>query len=130
MIVISRPKGGTNKIWSKDEKLRIVRRYFDEEIGRNTLAKDEGIASGLIYTWITKYLNEGEEGLANKKKPGNHYAALHASKSLNEVEQLRLIVQKQQIEIERLKKGYSVEGAGANKAFVITKDASMKSSIT
>lgn len=130
VFLISRLKGGNNRTWAKDEKLRIVRRYFEEEIGRDTLAKDEGIASGMIYTWITKYLNEGEDGLESKKKTGNHYSALHTSKSLNEVERLRLIVQKQQIEIERLKKGYFVKEDGANKAFVITKDVNMKLSIT
>lgn len=126
MIIISRVKGGKNKRWSKDEKLRIVRRYFDEGIGRGRLAKEEGIADGMIYTWITKYLNEGEDGLENKKKTGNHYSALHTSKSLSEVERLSLLVAKQEIEIERLKKGYIVKGDGVNKGFVTIKDVSTK----
>jgi len=121
-----RKKGGKNKQWSKDEKLRIVHRYLNEGIGRRSLAKEEGIASGMIYTWITKFLNEGEGGLENKKKTGNHFAALSNSKSISELERLRLIVEKQEIEIERLKKGYLVKGVGADKVFVSTKDASMK----
>lgn len=130
VIIMSRPKGGENKKWSAEEKLRIVKRYFDENIGRPALAKEEGIASGMIYTWITKYLSEGEKGLENKKKTGNHYAALYASKSLSEVERLRLLVEKQEIEIERLKKGYIVKGDGSNKEFVTTKDLNTKSSKT
>lgn len=47
-----RKKGGTNRKWSKDEKLQIVRRYFDERIGRDSLAKQEGIASGMRYHWL------------------------------------------------------------------------------
>ncbi|WPC39233.1 transposase [Clostridium sp. JS66] len=124
--MMSRTKGGQNKKWSKEEKLRIVRRYFDEGIGRPTLAKEEGIASGMIATWIHKYLNEGEAGLENKKKSGNKFAALHRSKSMKELDRLRLIVAKQEIEIERLKKGYMVKGVGANKEFVSIKDPSTK----
>lgn len=125
---MGRPKGGKNKTWSKDEKLRIVRRYLDEGMGQNALAKEEGISRSMISKWILTYLNEGEDALENKKKTGNKFAALHASNSLSEVERLRLIVAKQEIEIERLKKGYSVKGVGANKEFVITKDANTKSS--
>lgn len=123
---MSRTKGGQNRTWTKEEKLRIVRRYFDEGIGRPTLAKEEGISSGMIATWIHKYLNEGEAGLENKKKSGNQFAALHTSKSMDELDRLRLIVAKQEVEIERLKKGYIVKGVGANKEFVSIKDASMK----
>lgn len=49
-----------------------------------------------------KYLEDGEEALVPHN--GNRYAALHTGKSLNEVERLRLIVAKQEIEIARLKK--------------------------
>jgi transposase len=125
---MSRPKGGSNRRWSKDEKLRIVRRYFDEKIGRVPLAREEGIADGMLYTWIKNYIDKGEDGLENKKKPGNSFSALHTSKSLSELERLRLIVVKQEIEIERLKKGYLVKGDGSNKVFVTTSDANTKSS--
>ncbi|MFV3011674.1 transposase [Clostridium botulinum] len=123
---MGRPRGGKNRNWSKDEKLRIVLRYLDEKIGRPTLAKEEGISSGLLYSWITKFMNEGEDGLENKSKTGNHFAALHTSKSLNELGRLRLIIQKQEIEIERLKKGYVVKGDGVNKVFVTSEDLNMK----
>lgn len=123
---MSRLKGGKNKSWSKDEKLRIVRRYLDEKIGRSKLAKEEGIASGMLYTWITKFINKGEDGLENMNREGNPFAALHTSKSLSEVERLRLVVEKQTIEIERLKKGYVVRGDGANKEFVTIKEMNMK----
>ena len=39
-------------------------------------------------------------------------------KSLSEVERLRLLVAKQEVEIARLKKGYWVEGASANREYV------------
>ena len=45
---------------------------------------------------------------------------------MNETEMLRLLVAKQEIEIERLKKGYIVKGVGANKEFVTTNNVSLK----
>ena len=68
------------------------------------LEKEEGANSGLIVAWLKHYVEEGEKGLDPKKK-GNPFAALHTSKSLTEEEQLRLIIAKQEIEIERFKKG-------------------------
>lgn len=123
---MSRKKGGTNKQWSQEEKLRIVKRYFTEGLGRHAISKEENIAPGMLWTWIKKYQDEGEQGLINKKKTGNPFAALHSSKSISETERLKLLVAKQEIEIERLKKGYMVKGVGANKEFVTTKDVNLK----
>jgi transposase-like protein len=125
---MGRPKGGTNRKWSKEEKLRIVKKYLDEGIGSRTLGKDEGIDPAMIRNWVHRYLDKGENGLENQKKTGNHFAALHTSKSLSEVDRLKLIIMKQEIEIERLKKGYKVKGDGSNKEFVITSGANLKSS--
>ena len=47
-------------------------------------------------------------------------------KSLSEVERLRLLVAKQEVEIARLKKGYWVEGVGANKEYVTGKGKTTK----
>ncbi|MFV0382023.1 MAG: transposase [Breznakia sp.] len=63
-----RPKGRKNKKWSKEEKLRIVKRYYDERISRSELAQSEGISSDQIWTWLDKYQKFGEKGLENKKK--------------------------------------------------------------
>ena len=52
---------------------------------------------------MRRYLEEGEEAL--EPKNGKPYAALHTSKSLSEVELLRLIIARQEVEIARLKKG-------------------------
>lgn len=90
------------------------------------IEKEYSVGNGLVSAWVKKYLNEGEEALESHK--GNPYAALHTSKSLSEVERLRLIVAKQEVEITRLKKGYWVEGVGANKEYVIGSGKTMKSS--
>ena len=124
---MGRPTGGKNRIWSKDEKLRIVKRYFDEGLGCKRLAREEAIDPSMVRRWVNCYLDQGEVGLQAKRKSGNPFAALNTSKSMSEVERLRLLVAKQEIEIERLKKGYQVKGDGSSKEFVTTKDANMKS---
>ena len=77
---------------------------------------------------MKEYIAEGESAFIPKGHPGNPFAALHTSKKLSELERLRLIVTKLEIENERLKKGYWVEGVGANKVFVTGPDKSTKSS--
>ena len=124
---MGRPKGGKNRYWSKDEKLRIVKRYLEEGISSRSLAVEENADDSMIRKWVRKYLAEGESGLEPSNKKGNHFSALWTSKSLTETERLQLLVQKQEIEIERLKKGYIAKGVGAEKEFVITKDVSLKS---
>lgn len=123
---MGRPKGGKNKSWTQEERLRIVKRYMEDGISQNTLAKEENISRGMLHNWITRYLDGGEEALENKRKTGNKYAALWTSKSLTEEERLRLIIQKQEIEIERLKKGYLTKGVGVNKEFVTIQDVNSK----
>lgn len=123
---MGRPKDGSNKTWSKEEKLRIVNRYISEGIGGNKIAKEEHISRGMLWDWIHKFQKGGAPALENKPKRGNPYAALYTSNSLAELERLRLTVLKQEIEIERLKKGYLVKGDGAEKEYVTTKDANMK----
>lgn len=128
MSKTGRPKGGKNRKWTKDEKLNLVLKYINGYEGSSKIAKDEGISRGMFWSWIDAYRNLGERGLdpAQHNRPGNHFAALHTSKSLTEEERLRLLVAKQEIEIERLKKGYFVKGDGANKEFITTKDVSLK----
>ena len=124
---MGRPKGGKNNKYSYEDKWRIVQRYFHEGYGIESLAQEENIPTSTLRGWIIKYLNHGEEGLIASKPKGNQFAALHTSKSLSEEDRLRLIIAKQEIEIERLKKGYQVKGVGAEKVFVTSKGRNSKS---
>jgi len=126
---IGRPKGGKNRKWTKEDKLNLVLKYINGSEGTSKVAKNAGISKGMFWSWVESYRKFGEQGLepVKHKRSGNHFAALHTSKSLSEEERLRLLVVRQEIEIERLKKGYTVKGDGANKEFVITKDVSSKS---
>ena len=121
-------KGIPHQKWSKAEKLLYVQMHLENHVSVREIEKEYGINRSLISSWVKRYLEEGEQGLEPKARPGNRFAALHRSKELGEVEKLRLIVAKQEVEIARLKKGYWVEGAGANREYVTGQDASMKSS--
>ena len=119
-------KGTKPRKWSKEEKLKLVLLHLNEKVSLMQIEKEYSVSNGLVSTWVKKYLNGGEEALVSRR--GNPYAALHTSKTLSEVERLRLIVAKQEIEIARLKKGYWVEGVGANKEYVTGNGKNMKSS--
>ena len=109
-------KGTPHRRYSKDEKMKYVRLHLDEHMSLTQIEKEYGIRNSLVGAWVKKYLEDGEDAL--EPHNGNPYAALHKSKSLTEMERLRLLVAKQEVEIARLKKGYWVEGAGANREYV------------
>ena len=119
-------KGTKPRKWSKEEKLKLVLLHLNEKVSLMQIEKEYSVSNGLVSTWVKKYLNGGEDALVSRS--GNPYAALHTSKSLSEVERLRIIVAKQEIEIARLKKGYWVEGVGANKEYVTGNGKNTKSS--
>jgi len=124
---MARPKGGKNRKWTKEEKLRIVKRNIEDHVGQRTVAKEEDLSIGMLSKWISDYLNLGEKGLESQNhKKGNPFSALHTSKSLGELERLKLENAKQRVEIERLKKGYTVRGVGAEKEFVTSFDPNTK----
>ena len=119
-------KGIPHRKWSKEEKLKYVRLHLEEHQSLLQIEREHGISNSLVSAWVKKYLEEGEDAL--EPHNGNPYAALHTSKSLSEMERLRLMVAKLEVENARLKKGYWVEGAGANKEYVTGSGKTMKSS--
>lgn len=119
-------KGIPHRKWSKEDKLRIVKLHLEDHIPIRRIGEMECINNSLVSAWCKKYLENGENALA--AKPGNKFAALHTSKNLSELERLRLLVAKQELEIARLKKGYFVKGVGADKEYVIGKGKTLKSS--
>lgn len=107
-----------NKYWTKEEKLRIVKRVVNQENSLSIISKEENINPGQTYSWVKRYLELGEEGLVNAKKPGNLYKGLNLKKELNDIEQLQYENMKLRVENERLKKGYMVEGVGQEKKYI------------
>ena len=109
-------KGTTHRKFSKEEKMMYVRLHLEDQLSVRQIEKEYGISNSLVASWVKRYLQDGEEAL--EPRNGNPYAALHRSKNLSEVERLRLLVAKQEVEIARLKKGYWVEGVGADREYV------------
>ena len=95
-------KGVPHRKRSKEEKIKLIRLHLDEHKSLRQIEKEYSVSNGLVSTWVKKYLEEGEAAL--EPHNGNPYAALHSGKTLSEVERLRLIVAKQEVEIARLKK--------------------------
>ena len=125
-VVIVR-KGQTKRVWTPEQKSEIVHNHLDDHISVRTLEREYTADRSMICRWVKEYIAEGEAAFIPKGHPGNPFAALHTSKNLSELERLRLIVAKLEIENERLKKGYWVEGVGANKVFVTGQDKNTKS---
>ena len=117
-------KGTPHRRFSKEEKMKYVRLHLDEHVALMQIERDYGIRNTLVAEWVKRYLQDGEDALEPRR--GNPYAALHRSKSLSEIERLRLLVAKQEVEIARLKKGYWVEGVGASKEYVTGSEKTMK----
>lgn len=118
-------KGMRHRYWSAEVKLEAINKHLQDHKSMKSVAREYGISSGMLSNWVQKYISEGSDGLISRN--GNPYAALHTSKSLTEVERLRLIVAKQEVEIARLKKGYFVKGVGAEKEYVTGKEKTTKS---
>ena len=119
-------KGRTKRVWTPEQKAEIVYKHLNDHISVRTLEKEYHADRSMICKWVKKYIAEGENSFVHKGYPGNHFAALHVSKNLSEVERLRLMVAKLKIENERLKKAYLVKGVGAAKEFVTGREKSLK----
>ena len=122
---MGRPKGGKNRKYPYEFKLKAVETYLNEHRSFRSVAAELNIAETRVRAWVKLY-NEGllETG---RKRPGNPFSALHTSKSLSKEERLELENLKLKIENDRLKKGYLVKGGGVNKEYVTISDANTRS---
>ena len=121
MKEMGRPKGGTNRSHSKEEKLTLVLRNLSGETARS-LERETGIYNAQIHKWTKQYLEGGEEALVNKRKPGNPLAKYRNRKELTPIEQLEYKVAllerellKKDAEVVRLKKSIEHERGDAKR---------------
>ena len=112
MIKVPRIRKEPNRNWTKEEKLRIINKVLNDGMSATQAAKEEDISAGMLNNWIRKYLNQGEEALINKRKPGNPLMKYSNRKTLTKEEQLEYENMKLRIENELLKKGYLMKGDG------------------
>ena len=108
-----RPKGGTNRYWSAEEKYKVIKPIIEFEKSSSQVTKETGISNGMLSIWVKKYNEGGLKGLENQKKPGNPLSKYSKKKNLTELEKLQYENMKLRIENERLKKGYLVKGDGS-----------------
>lgn len=114
---MGRNKGGTNRKYDFEEKLRICRLHFDDHISLGDLSISEKIPHGNLGRWLVQYRDQGEEGLKPKQK-GKPSLGLRKVKGMSELELVKLENLKLKVEVERLKKGYTVKGVGSKKVYV------------
>ncbi|HYE09087.1 MAG TPA: helix-turn-helix domain-containing protein [Patescibacteria group bacterium] len=107
-MALGRPKGGSNRYHSKEFKLEIVKRILNGE-ETDSVAAEFGLSGGMVRKWVMAFKVSRESALENRRKPGNPYSALHTSRSLTEVERLRLELAKAEVELAKLKKIYEME---------------------
>ena len=119
------PIGKKNLIRTPEEKEKIILEYLNGKVGYRAVAAANEIHGSIFYAWIKKYQESGIDGLRSQtgktKKPnsGRH-------KKRTEIEELKRELAKKDIEIERLKKGYTVKGVGVKKEYVTTFDKNTK----
>jgi transposase-like protein len=106
---MGRPKGGTNRYWSKEAKYEYVQLVLTGEISAKELGKENNVSDSMIASWIKRYEDGGMDALENKRKPGNPLVRYQNRKELTPMEKLQYENMKLRIEVERLKKGYSTE---------------------
>ena len=123
---MGRPKGGKNRKYPYEFKLKAVETYLNEHRSFRSVAAELNIAETRVRAWVKLYNERLLE--TGRKRPGNPFSALHTSKSLSKEERLELENLKLRIENERLKKGYLVKGGGVNKEYVTISDANTRSS--
>ena len=121
---------GKHKKYTPEFKIQCVKDVLEGRKTQSELARIYEMEDTNIIRWIKNYQEHGEEYFYQEHRGtggGNPYAALHKKKNLSKMERLELENLKLRIENERLKKGYTVEGVGANKEFVISYDKNTKS---
>ena len=63
---MGRPKGGKNKYWSKEEKLKLIKEHLEMHVSTLEITNRENISNGMYNNWLKKYLELGEN-ICNKK---------------------------------------------------------------
>ena len=110
---MARPKGGQNKYYTQEEKIKVVKEKIERNLSQVEAEKIFNINQSVLGRWRKDYLEKGEKSLINQKNPGNPLLKYSKRKTLTDIEKLEYENMKLRIENERLKKGYLVKGDGS-----------------
>ena len=58
---MGRPKGGKNKYWLKEEKLKLVKEHLEQHVSTLEITTRENISNGMYNNWLKKYLEQQRE---------------------------------------------------------------------
>ena len=62
-----RPKGGTNKYCTAEEKYKIIKPILDGEKSTMQVTRETGLSNGMINNWVKAYCQNEIKGLKAKK---------------------------------------------------------------
>lgn len=118
---------------TKQEKIEIGKKIHDGEMTVKDAVDAFGASRSTVWRWSKAYeQNPGQEGkpkvTPSPSKPLGVSAAAPAPAEYESMEKPELIkeLMKRDIEVSRLKKGYSVKGGGSKKAYVTFSGSSTK----
>ena len=98
-------KGKPHRKFTQAEKLAYISEFQDAHISQSKFAKEHGLNLSMFERWMKEYAEQGEASLASHRdRCGNRYAALHTSKTLDEMGQLQFRMAKLEADVARLKK--------------------------
>lgn len=111
--------------YTREERLNIGRRIYDGDLSRYAAAEEYGISEETAKTYMRMYRDSNH--LPPKHNPPNSHSIAISSvapsgledyEAMTKEDLIRELV-KSRIAQARLKKGYEVKGAGADKEFVL-----------
>ena len=102
----------TRKLYSAEEKIRIVLDGLRGEVTIAELCRREGIAEGLYYSWSKEFLEAGKRRLAGDTARAATSSEVKDLK--RQAQELKEVVAEQALELRLLKK--SMTGDGGDEA--------------
>lgn len=115
---MGRPKGKKSTMRTPQEKEALILEWRDSGLGLKRFARSNGIPKSSFRVWVARYRAGGLGALESKAGKGKAPGKGRPKKSMTMVEELELENLRLRIEVERLKKGYTVEGGGSRKEYV------------
>lgn len=111
----------------KKERLLIGKQIHDGEISIGQCVEQRGVSRETAYRWLREYrISAGLEKPKAPSKPlGVSAAVTEGYESMGKPELIRELMRRD-IEVARLKKGYSVKGGGSKKEYVISSGSNTK----
>ena len=112
---------------TKKERLLIGKQIHDGEISVGQCVEQRGVSRETAYRWLREYrISAGLEKPKVPSKPlGVSAGGGEGYESMGKPELIRELMRRD-IEVARLKKGYSVKGGGSKKEYVISSGSNTK----